>query len=425
MNRKKTWLSAALCFGMTVLTAFENPQQAVDASSKAMKEKNYAEAHKCLEEGFKLCVNPTEKSIVLTRHAELYKTQRDFANAEKMLRQIIDDDKMTPQLKASAWLNIARYKEFQKKSEDAVEAYQNALEYVKEGNQAQDALIRCGLSMANMKDYTGAIECYKKVMETPNKDEKRSLALKKNAYMNLAKAYASMNKYSDSVKILDGAAALPEYKSEKDQKEFKNTLYRLYEIQIRDATRFRKFDEAEAALAELKKRDDSPRTAGMETQLFRMKATAMIRAKKADEAEKLYRKGLEVKNATTSDLCGIYGDLINFYISTGKSAEAEKELQAMLKLPCQNAEERFVMNDSHRRYLCSVKKYDEAIKLMDETAKVKGLSPARVARCFDLACGICLSKNDVKTALLYKEKAEKVPGANWKASAYLKKKLGL
>ena len=69
-------------------------------------------------------------------------------------------------------------------------------------------------------------------------------------------------------------------------------------------------------------------------------------------------------------------------------------------------------------------KFDEAIKLMEETAKLKGLRPARVARCYGLICQIYYSnKKDVDMAKKYYDMATKVPGGNWQ-SAYLRKKLG-
>ena len=117
MNRKCAMLAVALLSGAAVLTAFETPQEAINAASNAMKTKNYAEAHKCLDEGFKLAVNPTERVLVLTRRGEVYRTQNDWKNAEKMLMMIVNDKKMTPVQQASAWLGIARYKELQKKYE--------------------------------------------------------------------------------------------------------------------------------------------------------------------------------------------------------------------------------------------------------------------------------------------------------------------
>ncbi len=142
MRIKKSQLFFVLIAGAVAVGAFETPKDAVDAANQAARKKNYAEAHKCLEEGYKLSVNPTEKSIVLCCRGEVYKMQGDLKNAEKTVMEIVSDPKMPPQLIAGAWVRIARYRETQKKFEDAVDAYQKILEICKEGNQAQEALNR-------------------------------------------------------------------------------------------------------------------------------------------------------------------------------------------------------------------------------------------------------------------------------------------
>ena len=174
MKIKKFQLFSVLIACAAALSAFETPKDAVNAANQAARKKNYEEAHKCLEEGYKLSVNPTEKSIVLSCRGEVYKMQGDLKNAEKTVMEIVSDPKMPPTLVVGAWERIARYREAQRKYEDAVEAYQKILEICKEGNQAQDALNRCGMLLVRLKDYPGAIECYKQVRTIPNKDVRRS-----------------------------------------------------------------------------------------------------------------------------------------------------------------------------------------------------------------------------------------------------------
>ena len=417
-------LAVALLSGAAVLTAFETPQEAINAASNAMKTKNYAEAHRCLDEGFKLAVNPTERVLVLTRRGEVYRTQNDWKNAEKMLMMIVNDKKMTPVQQASAWLGIARYKELQKKYEDAVDAYQSGIELNKEGNQAQEALNKCGLLLVRIKDYTGALECFKQVFTVPNKDARRSNLLKQGASTNIANTYVAMKQYDKAVKTLDDAAKQPYFKGEKDQKALRKNILGIYETQIREAIRFKKFADAEKALAELKKRDNSKGPVSMEVAIFCGKAAVAARKRDYKSAESFYLAALKVKGAEARDLRNVYSDLINYYIRFKKFADAEKALKQMMTLPCNTVEDQFLSNDCRRRYLCAVNKFDEAIKLMEETAKLKGLRPARVARCYGLICQIYYSnKKDVDMAKKYYDMATKVPGGNWQ-SAYLRKKLG-
>ena len=118
MKKRLLAFSAAFLFSVTAfshLSAYETPQQAMDSASKAIRAKNYQQAHKDLHEAFRLSVNPIERSLVLTRHGEVYRMEKDYVNAEKMVMQIINDTKMSANLKYSAYLNLARYKEEQKK----------------------------------------------------------------------------------------------------------------------------------------------------------------------------------------------------------------------------------------------------------------------------------------------------------------------
>ena len=99
-----------------------------------------------------------------------------------------------------------------------------------------------------------------------------------------------------------------------------------------------------------------------------------------------------------------------------------KELQA---LPCTKVDDQYQISFWTFRYLNVTKKYNDAIKVMEETAKIKGLPPYRLANCYGLICGVYFNglKNKEK-AIEYYKKATAVPRGNWK-NAYLKKKLGL
>ena len=422
---QKTLILLAPLFLLAHLSAFETPQQALDASSKAMRSKNFTEAHKCLNEAFKLAVNPTERFIALSRHAELFKAQNNWESAEEKIRLILNDSKMSPQQKASAWLNMARFKEAQKKYEDAVEAYQNSLELHKEGSQAQEALNKCGLLLIRLKDYAAAIECFRQVSAVPNKDLRRSTGMKQSAWANIAAACIAMKQYGNAAKTLEEAAKQPEFKDARAQADLWKKVLKIYESQIREAVRFKKFDSAEAALQELKKRDSSNALAALEAMILKGKASVAARKRDYKAAESFYQTAMKLKGLDTKELLSVYSDLLNLHLRVNKLADAEKTVKQIMTLPCRNAEEQFLVSDCRKRYLCSVKKYDEAVKLLEETANLKGLRPARIARCYELICQICLNnKKDLKTAKKYYQKAAAVPGARWK-SPYLKKKLGI
>ena len=424
MKIKKFQLFSVLIACAAALSAFETPKDAVNAANQAARKKNYEEAHKCLEEGYKLSVNPTEKSIVLSCRGEVYKMQGDLKNAEKTVMEIVSDPKMPPTLVVGAWERIARYREAQRKYEDAVEAYQKILEICKEGNQAQDALNRCGMLLVRLKDYPGAIECYKQVRTIPNKDVRRSKIMIMTSYNNIASAYVAMKQYADAVKTLEEAAKLPEFKDPKDQASFQKSIANIFMNQIREAIRFKRFDEADAALNEYKKCGDAKQIKILEIAVLQGKAALAERNRDTAAAESFYQEALKVAGPDSPDAIGVYAELINHYLRLKKNEDAEKALQQLLAIPCKDAEAQFNVNFVRMRYLCLVKKHDEAVKLMEETAGLKGLRPMRVVRCYELICNIYLSLNDLKNAKLYLEKAAAVPGTNWKCPEYLKKRLG-
>ena len=424
MNIKTICLAVTSFVCVALFAAFETPQQAINASRKAIQSKNYAEAHKNLTEGYKLAVNPTERILVLNQHANLYAMQRDWKNAEKMIMMIINDKAAVPAQKASAWLTIARFKENQRKYEEAVEAYQASLELHKEGNQVQEALNKCGLALIRIKDYTAAIECFKQVPSIPNKDARRSMTLKMASFQNIATAYIAMKQYQNAIKTLDDAAKLPDFKDAKSQKAIQNTIVRIYDSQISEAIRFKRFDDAEASLNLLKKNYPASNIiAKKEIAILTGRAALAARKRDYAAAESYYKKALTVKGAEANQLRSVYNDMANFYFRFNKKSEAEKAMQAMIALPCKTAEEQYQTNFLRSRFLSLNKNFDEAIKIMEETAKLKGLTPARVASCYGNICSLYFNKNDYERAREYYKKAKSVPNGNWKYE-YLRKKLG-
>ena len=423
MNRKRAICFFVLLSGASVLTAFETPQEAIEASSKAMKSKNYAEAHKCLDEGFKLAVNPVERMIVLNRHGELYKMQKDWKNAEKMIMMIIDDKKATNDQKAEAWNTIARYKDAQRKYEDAIDAYQKSLELRPTGNQAQDVMNKCGMLLVRIKDFTSAIECFKQVPTIPCKDKRRATAIAFQSYLNIANAYVAMKQHNKAIQQLNDMAKKPEFQSARQQAEIQKAIFKIYDTQIREAVRLKRFDEAQKGFDELKKIVNDKRLISLEMYLLQGKAAFAARKRDYKTAEEYYKKAIEI--ATPALKFGAYGELIQYSLIHRKYAEAEKAVKALQALPVTKAEEQYQISFWTFRYFNITKKYNDAIKVMEETAKIKGLPPYRLANCYGLICGVYLNglKNNEK-AIEYYKKATAVPRGNWK-NPYMKKQLGL
>lgn len=423
MNFKTISLIAAALSGMTALAAFETPQEAIDASKIALQKKNFQEAHKNLNEGLKLAVNPTERILVLNRHGELYKMQKDWKNAEKMIMMIIDDKKATNDQKAEAWNTIARYKDAQRKYEDAIEAYQKSLELRPTGNQAQEVMNKCGMLLVRIKDFTSAIECFKQVPTIPCKDKRRATAIAFQSYLNIANAYVAMKQHKNAIQQLNDMAKKPEFKSARQQTEIQKAIFKIYDTQIREAVRLKRFDEAQKGMDEVKKIVNNNRIISLQIYLLSGKAAFAARKRDYQKAEEYYNTAIKI--ATPAMKFGAYGELIQYGLIHRKYDKAEKAVKELQALPCTKVDDKYQISFWTFRYLNVTKKYNDAIKVMEETAKIKGLPPYRLANCYGLICGVYFNglKNKEK-AIEYYKKATAVPRGNWK-NAYLKKKLGL
>ena len=423
MNFKTISLIAAALSGMTALAAFETPQEAIEASKIALQKKNFQEAHKNLNEGLKLAVNPTERALVLNRHGELYRIQKDWKNAEKMIMMIIDDKKATNDQKAEAWNTIARYKDAQRKYEDAIEAYQKSLELRPTGNQAQEVMNKCGMLLVRIKDFTSAIECFKQVPTIPCKDKRRATAIAFQSYLNIANAYVAMKQHKNAIQQLNDMAKKPEFKSARQQAEIQKAIFKIYDTQIREAVRLKRFDEAQKGMDEVKKIVNDNRIISLQIYLLSGKAAFAARKRDYQKAEEYYNTAIKI--ATPAMKFGAYGDLIQYSLIHRKYDKAEKAVKELQALPCTKVDDKYQISFWTFRYLNVTKKYNDAIKVMEETAKIKGLPPYRLANCYGLICGVYLNglKNNEK-AIEYYKKATAVPRGNWK-NAYMKKKLGL
>lgn len=423
MNFKTISLIAAALSGMTALAAFETPQEAIEASKIALQKKNFQEAHKNLNEGLKLAVNPTERILVLNRHGELYKMQKDWKNAEKMIMMIIDDKKATNDQKAEAWNTIARYKDAQRKYEDAIEAYQKSLELRPTGNQAQEVMNKCGMLLVRIKDFTSAIECFKQVPTIPCKDKRRATAIAFQSYLNIANAYVAMKQHKNAIQQLNDMAKKPEFKSARQQAEIQKAIFKIYDTQIREAVRLKRFDEAQKGMDEVKKIVNDNRIISLQIYLLSGKAAFAARKRDYQKAEEYYNTAIKI--ATPAMKFGAYGELIQYGLIHRKYDKAEKAVKELQALPCTKVDDKYQISFWTFRYLNVTKKYNDAIKIMEETAKIKGLPPYRLANCYGLICGVYFNglKNKEK-AIEYYKKATAVPRGNWK-NAYLKKKLGL
>lgn len=421
---KKAFLIIALSFVATFCGAYENFKVAMNAGRKAAVAKKYSEAHTAYNEALKFATRPVDKYQVISRQAELYRSQRNFAQGEKLLQQIVNDSTMPANLKASACLTLAKFKESQKNFEEAVEAYQKSLQFVKDGLLAFEAYNKSGMLLVRLKEYAFAIDSFNKALKVEIKDKRRSANLKIGVYNNLSNTYVTIKQFEQAVKGLEDAAKLPEFSDKRNQKNLQNNINKTLETQVRNAIVYKKFDEADKAMKVIKAKGNFPKVENLEAALLTAKAAFAKRTRKNDEAEKYLKEILTIKGVSSGAKLTAYSDLIAIYTITNRPQEVAKTLQLIDKVKLTNPEEYFSKAYIKHRYFISVKKYADAVKILEDTAKIKILRPHRVARCYELLAYFYFSQRDLDKAKAYYNKALKTPKANFK-SPILKKRLGL
>jgi tetratricopeptide (TPR) repeat protein len=424
MSIKKASLIISLSLVATFCGAYENLKDAMDAARKATLAKNYSAAYAAYNEGLKFATRPVDKYQVIFRQAELYRTQRNFAQGEKLLQQIVNDSTMPANLKASACLTLAKFKESQKKFEEAVEAYQKSLQFVKDGLLAFEAYNKNATLLVRLKEYAYAIDCFNKALKVEIKDKRRSAHLKIGVYNNLSNTYVTIKQFEQAVKVLEDAAKLPEFSDKRNQKNLQNNINKTLETQVRNAIIYKKFDQADKAMKVIKAKGNFPKVENLEAALLTAKAAFAKRTRKNDEAEKYLKEILTIKGVSSGAKLTAYSELVSIYAITNRPQEVAKTLQLIDKVKLTDPEEYFSKAYIKHRYFISVKKYADAVKVLDDTAKIKNLRPYRVARCYELLAHFYVSQKDFDKAKSYYLKALKTPKANFK-NPILKKRLGL
>ena len=418
MSIKNTSLLLALLVASTFCGAFETPKDAIAAARKAMFAKKYSEAHQALNEGFKLSINYLERFLVLSLHAELYRIQRQYSKAEELIQKILDDKQITPNQKANSCLALGRIKEAQKKLPQAILAYQKTLQYEKDGLQAFEAINKIGLLNFRLKKYSEALTYYNQALKVEIKDKRRATALKSGVYGNISTLYTLTKQYDKAVKVLEDAAKLPGFSDKRIQRNFNSNIVKVYEFQLRE------FDQADKILSNLKAKDNSSKVANLEVSFLMGKAALAKRTRKIGDAEKCLTTALAIKGASSGVMLNVYGDLLSLYRENKKTSQVAQTLKALDNLKLSNPEDIFSRGNIKYRHFILAKQYPQAVKCMEETALIKVLRPARVARCYENLANFYLGQKDLAKAKEYYQKATNVPKGNFK-SPYLKKKLGL
>ncbi len=338
--------------------------------------------------------------------------------------QAIDaSGKISKEQKAAEWAAIAACKAGQKKYDDAIEAYQKSLALHRTGTQAQDVLNKCGLVLCQLKDYTAALACFKQVATIPNTDRTQSRNMILTSLQNMADAYVEMKQYSHAVKVWEDAAKKPEYQDAASQADIRKKICDIYFDQIRENIRLKWFDDAQKGLDILKTLAKNERITDLEVYLYLGRAAAAARKKNYESAKNLYLAALNIPGSKRK--ITVYCELIQFYLKHNRKTEAEKALNKLLTLPCANVQQRYQVKSVQFAYLNKMRKYKEAVELMEETVKIKGLHPNQIATCYgQISLIYYLSLHDGKRAVEYYKKAISVPGSNWQ-KPYLQRKIGV
>ena len=176
----------------------------------------------------------------------------------------------------------------------AIEAYQKSLELRPTGNQAQEVMNKCGMLLVRIKDFTSAIECFKQVPTIPCKDKRRATAIAFQSYLNIANAYVAMKQHKNAIQQLNDMAKKPEFKSARQQAEIQKAIFKIYDTQIREAVRLKRFDEAQKGMDEVKKIVNDNRIISLQIYLLSGKAAFAARKRDYQKAEEYYNTAIKI-----------------------------------------------------------------------------------------------------------------------------------
>ena len=240
---------------------------------------------------------------------------------------------------------------------------------------------------------------------------------------NMADAYVAMAQYFNAVKVWEDAAKRPEFQDAESQAKIREKILGVYDAQVSKNIQIKQFEEAQKGLDILKTLAKNERITDLEVYLYLGRAAAAARKKNYESAKNLYLAALNIPGSKRK--ITVYCELIPFYLQNNKKAEAERALNKLLALPCANVQQRYQVKSVQFAYLNKMRKYKEAVELMEETVKIKGLRPNQIATCYgQISLIYYLSLHDGKRAVEYYKKAISVPGSNWQ-KPYLQRKIGV
>ena len=348
-----------------------------------------------------------------------------YQEAVASFRKTLAAEKVTPYAKGNANLGIARAAFLQKKYDDALKGYQAVLaDESTLPNHRAEALCGIGRCYARQGKYEESQDAYQKIR-----------SIEKVAPYYLASSYreplnnliSSQKKFDEALKCLAEAEAstvLPQ-----NQKawinEFRCTAYIL---RGRNALLKKNFEDAEKDLAAIQALKGlpgrmNPQIAAFEVDLALARGRQLRTEKKYAEAEAVFKKALEVKNASVYSRQNAMNEMARTLLLQKKSDEARKYLDEMSALPGL-VPNQVAINCSLLADICiQEKKYDEAIQAAEKIVSLQGnLHPNWKASAYaKIASVYFYYRKDLAKADEYIRKAGAVSGATWGKSPSLAK----
>ena len=299
-----------------------------------------------------------------------------------------------------------------KKYEEAVEAYREIAATEKDVLRIQEALIKSAQAKLKLKDFGGAVNDLKKVLELKKTDPKTGASNYQTAVTRLAGIYTSrFNDYSGAIRLVDEALADENLVSgaKKRLKLLRDSLQR---GRVNSLLAAKKYEEARKLAAENLEKMPGAASAASCISVEIACGKALTSKKQFDEAYRVFRSAAQIKGANARQYWLVQECILQNRMSKKDFAAAEKELEQLKKMP---GGSKTGIVYAEVRFLLASGKNEEAVALLVQSAQDTSFSKKERGNFYSSAALNAISKlKDIKRAEEYYEQAKSLLGGKYK-----------
>lgn len=208
MNSKKTLFVSFIFLFLFSGVAYGDFQTSFKAGRQAFSQKQFDLALKNYQEAKNQTEIPGQRYQTLLAISDVYQARGDWANAEKVLEQILKDESIAVQNRMFARNRLGDCKLKQKKVEAAVAEYQKVESSGVQNNESEYAQLACGNLLLQLKKYEDAQKYFQLLLA----NQKASSARRTQAQIGMGNIMFASGKYEDAIAALKEIAWNPKEK---------------------------------------------------------------------------------------------------------------------------------------------------------------------------------------------------------------------